>query len=84
VLCVTYKWTLEYVDALTWPRIKSLLDAMRDYPPADLFLFQMLKGPEKTKPAKLKDGELKMPKMTGNIPMKKGKISKIRRGKHGD
>ena len=83
MLCVTYKWNLEYVDALTWPQIKSLLDAMREYPPADLFLFQMFKGMGKTQPATLKGGD-KIPKMTGNIPMKKGKISKIRRGKHGD
>lgn len=67
---MTYKWTLEYIDSITWPTIKDLLGAIKEYPPADLVIPAFLKGSA-------------APQEIGKVPskmtnVKKGKLKGMR------
>lgn len=67
---MTYKWSLEYIDTLTWPIISDLLEAIKEHPPIDLMVAAMFK--EKQTP-------VSPDKISSKIPAKRGKIGVIRK-----
>ena len=71
MLAMTYKWTLDYIDTITWPTIKSLLAAIKEYPPADLVVPAMFKQQASPK--------FNAKNIPANIPYKKGKVGIVRK-----
>jgi len=67
---MTYKWTLDYIDSITWPTIKGLLAAIKEYPPSDLLLGAVFKSQEKSKNFDPK-------KVPASLPIKRGKVGVV-------
>lgn len=68
---MTYKWTLEYIDSITWPNIKGLLAAIKEHPSSDLLLGAMFKGQEQSKNFDPK-------KVPASLPIKRGKVGIVK------
>lgn len=41
---MTYGWTIDYIDTLTWPTIRALMKRIEMHPPADLMVAAFFKG----------------------------------------
>jgi len=65
---MSYGWTIDYIDSLTWPTIKGLMERINEHPPVDFVVMAWLKG--------------KAPKSIGEqiggmgIPIRKGKVKR--------
>ena len=68
---MTYKWTLDYIDTLTWPTIKNLLAAIKEYPPADFVVGSMFKTPSVAQGFDPK-------KIPASMPVKRGKVGLVK------
>jgi len=62
---MTYGWTIEYIDGLTWPNIKKMLRQIAERPPAGIILSEVFK--KRTEPTSSQIGGI-------GLPFKKGKI----------
>jgi hypothetical protein len=63
---MTYGWTIEEIDKVTWPMMQKLFNRIKETPSADLILHGFMKA--------------KMPpeigKAMGGLPIKKGKVKR--------
>ena len=41
---LAYKWRLDYIDTLTWPTIRGLLEKWSEFPPVDMAVGIFMKG----------------------------------------
>ena len=46
---MSYKWTIDYVDTLTWPTIRGLLSKWSEFPPVDMAVGVLIKGQSKSR-----------------------------------
>ena len=70
---MTYKWTLSYIDSITWPEIKGLLGAIREHPPTDLVIPAVFKAKQEELPT--------IKNIPAGLPVKKGKVGLIKKRK---
>ncbi len=63
---MTYGWTIDYINELTWPMISKLFRRIKENPPVDIVVAAMLKT-QNQKPS--------MDQLGGfGVPMRKGKV----------
>ena len=65
---MTYGWTIEYIDSLTWPTIRALMKRIEAHPPADLIIGSLVKG-QRPKPLSEQVG-------AAGLPVTKGKVKR--------
>lgn len=63
---LTYGWTIETIDGLTWPTIRALMRRIEANPPIDLIAGALLKA-KQPKPLAEQAG-------AAGLPVKKGKV----------
>lgn len=62
---MTYGWSIEYINQLTWPMISKLFERIKDHPPADLILSEVFR--QKNVPIESQIAQI-------GVPIKKGKV----------